>query len=1180
MAGAGAVVARVAAGMARGMTKAKPSPASIRAVRFREAANEANTNIAVSNIVQNQGQSGVEPTDVQQLRGDIQRIAQTMALQQEAKTATYKLTQEEIEQRKQASRDRRAAEQQNTSNWQRYMQQERKTQDRQTLTDRMQGARDKAAAGLKKAQGFGQIVINSGARQFKEDPLVNFFLLGVVALFLLDVFPLSNPYVGYNLIITDASLLGISKIFLSVAGMGFVIPLLIIFFFRSLVFEHRLRMTFLLLPIVLAQIAGASVFSSFSSLINSPNFYLLILFAVGAYFASPKRSFQTVASDDIAFIILVFAYSFVLGTVTFSSDWRSAAHFAYIVLFSVAIISKYEKMEANEDSSQSFNLSDDRSAIQRQASSSAYIWSAGILLFDFFGYTVLKTFSPLVKVIPFLFLAVISYTARKTQSKWAGRSSIFIMGVMAILLFSYSGNAIGKDGTITASLDKTSEDAKGRLALLWDSFMKGYQGRIQYATQFQGQVEQNKYESLGVYFLNVRAAQPKFYTQEPVIIWGTIRSKTFGDMAIVNLKCLRKKDGKTLEAGQAIPNIPFPIFQYEETDVECKYNKSTFDPGTQTVTLAAEFNFTTTAYQKAYFMERERYRTYARESIDPLTQFGIKDKNPATVYTNGPVEIGMKVTPLMTVSNVVSTDEGGVSPFVYLTVSNKQQVEDKDKKIISKWEGKIKNIRELVLLTPPGVSLQESKEYPERFDCSPIPFKAYTIEDCKSACTQAQFAVCSSVCKESAFCKSECEVSKNRCVEDCSIMFQESLPDANPSQFTAPYNAYALDLTHVNYVKTDEYKDIGRYQTFGCRLKTSADVLDNSPITTRYFRVIARYNYLLENNVPVIIEASPYKPDDKAREPIYALSSQFENKNILTAVATVESGLKHCCRDSGKTSFRECTPTDELSCPADRILNSGSSVGIMQINKINEGLASTACASGQNIYHKECNIRIGMKILSDSYKKWGTTGIPPTLVDKYCKDSTLAAKYKGYRGWDAALRAYNGLGCSIGADTDYVEKVNKAIQKVNEGIIVSEDINTFYGARLGSGMQQGEWIETPASSDMSSPDMQGYSSASQPNPPRSLVATQSQNKAIITFEPSTSAGVNSYRITRQKIGTENYAVICDQTAISGKTSYQCDDNAIESKTTYSYRAYAYGGAGNTPSEYSSFSFTTTEFAQI
>ena len=1195
---AGAGVARIAAGTARGMAKARPSPASIRAVRFREAANEANTNVAVSNVMQFPNQRGAEPTDVQQLRGDIQRIAQNLTQQQAANAPTYKLTQEEIEQRKQASRDRRAAEQQNAPNWQRYMREERKIQDRQTLSDKARDLQDKAVAkmqaGAQKtkqaAGGMANIIVKTAKDTYRQDPLVNLFIIGAVVLFILDVFPISNPYVGYALVISDPSLLGILKIFLSVAGMGLTIPLLMVFFFRSLIFEHRLRVTFLILPLVLAQIAGASIFSSFDSVIKSPNFYLLLLFAVGAYFASPKRSFQTIAADDIAFIIMVFSYSFVLGTVKFQSDWRAAAHFAYIVLFSVAIISKYEKLEAQNEGDSSFSTLDDPNATQRQASSSAYIWASGILLFDFFGYTVLKNFSPLMKVIPFLFLAVISYTARKTSSRWAGWSSFLVMGVVAILLFSYSGNAIGKDSGIGASLIKGEGDAKSKWSFFLESINKAWTSRIEYATQFQGTVEQNKYESLGVYFSNVRAAQPKFYTQEPVIIWGTVRSKTFGDMAIVSVKCLRKKDGKTIQAGEAIPKKPFPIFQFEETDVECKYNKTTFDPGTQTVTLAAEFNFTTTAYQKAYFMERERYRAYARESIDPLTQFGIKDKNPATVYTNGPVEIGMKVTPLMTVSNVVNTDEGGVSPFVYLTVSNKQQVEDKDKKIISRWEGKIKNIRELVLLTPPGITLQDSTEFPGSFACSPIPFKAYTPQNCKDTCENSQFPACVSVCKANekptqtngkTFCENECELSKNKCVEDCSVMFQVSLPDQNRNQYTAPYNGYALDIDNTDFKKgkVDEYKDIGRYLTFGCRLKTSADVLDNSPITTRYFRVIARYNYLLENNVPVVIEASPYKPDDKARQPLYGLSAQFENKNILTAIAVVESGLKHCCRVSGKTSFRECDPTDEMSCQTDRILKSSSnSIGIMQINLNNENkekIASKVCSQGQNIYDKECNIKIGIELLNRKKLSYfnGCKASPEYAKYPSIKNacdtctSTKGVAYSSYTGWDAVIRAYNGWGCGDGADRDYVEKVNLAMQKVNEGIIVSEDINTFYGARLGLGMLEGEWVQD-VTVDISSPDMQGYSSASKPNPPRSLIATQSQNKVIITFEPSLSGGVNSYRITRQKIGTESYAVIviCDQPAISGKSSYQCEDTAIESTAPYTYRAYAYAGMENTPSE--------------
>jgi hypothetical protein len=308
----------------------------------------------------------------------------------------------------------------------------------------------------------------------------------------------------------------------------------------------------------------------------------------------------------------------------------------------------------------------------------------------------------------------------------------------------------------------------------------------------------------------------------------------------------------------------------------------------------------------------------------------------------------------------------------------------------------------------------------------------------------------------------------------------------------------------------------------------------------------------LENNVQVNIEAAPYKPTAQFQEPIYTLAQQFENKNLLTAVASVESGFKHCCRVAGMTSFRNCDPTSEDKCPEDRTLSSGSSVGLMQINKINAGLASTACTQGQNIYDKECNIKVGMKILLDAYQRWGATGIRPELVDRYCKDPMIAAKYKMYRSWDAALRAYNGLGCGEGADVDYVERVNKAMEKVSDGKIVSEDISAFYGARAGAGMQEGEWL--PLTS-------QEITAAGTPfitvSPPPSISATEANSQITITFPPSPSAGVVSYEVRRQEPGDLAFKSVCKPQHTT-QSSYQCTDTSYQVGKQYVYSVYAYG----------------------
>ena len=155
--------------------------------------------------------------------------------------------------------------------------------------------------------------------------------------------------------------------------------------------------------------------------------------------------------------------------------------------------------------------------------------------------------------------------------------------------------------------------------------------------------------------------------------------------------------------------------------------------------------------------------------------------------------------------------------------------------------------------------------------------------------------------------------------------------------------------------------------------------------------------------------------------------------SVLLAISSTESGLRHCCYSTTKTSGTTCQPIAAPSCGKNLILTSPSgSVGLMQINvKVNSALADKVCRSDETVYDLECNINIGAKLLRDSHLRY-QNGIPESLLRKYCKDEQQVQKYLSYRGWEAAMRAYNGLGCDSnrGADTSYVENVQKRFAEI------------------------------------------------------------------------------------------------------------------------------------------------------
>ncbi|RME77713.1 hypothetical protein D6774_03545 [Candidatus Woesearchaeota archaeon] len=81
---------------------------------------------------------------------------------------------------------------------------------------------------------------------------------------------------------------------------------------------------------------------------------------------------------------------------------------------------------------------------------------------------------------------------------------------------------------------------------------------------------------------------------------------------------------------------------------------------------------------------------------------------------------------------------------------------------------------------------------------------------------------------------------------------------------------------------------------------------------------------------------------------------------------------------------------------------------------------------GKTVIEPECNIAAGLNLLRMNYDRY-KDGIPESaLRSAGCTpDKPAYELYLAYRGWDAALRAYNGLSCDP-EFVAYVDKVNSA----------------------------------------------------------------------------------------------------------------------------------------------------------
>jgi hypothetical protein len=156
---------------------------------------------------------------------------------------------------------------------------------------------------------------------------------------------------------------------------------------------------------------------------------------------------------------------------------------------------------------------------------------------------------------------------------------------------------------------------------------------------------------LGVFIEQVKPSASSFFDDEEMIFWSTLKARTLDDEkpVEVNLKCLASQkalkeedksklvevmgeiEPKVLETGYIIDN-------YEEIDIGCKFTNDKvkqLSAGLHEVRFIADFDFTTQANLKTYFMDKQKKRAMLKEGIDIFKQYGIVDTNPIATYTNG-----------------------------------------------------------------------------------------------------------------------------------------------------------------------------------------------------------------------------------------------------------------------------------------------------------------------------------------------------------------------------------------------------------------------------------------------------------------------------------------------------------------------------------------------------------------
>ncbi len=450
----------------------------------------------------------------------------------------------------------------------------------------------------------------------------------------------------------------------------------------------------------------------------------------------------------------------------------------------------------------------------------------------------------------FYYLALIRDSSFKT-----GATIFVILFYGGLAGFEYVGEQTIDLQPLTTEQGQAARGIAQSIANWRDYATKWFTGRIEYA--ITGKVEENQYEPLGVYLENVKPADERYYLDEPIIVWGSVKARTLDDPINIKVGCFMEKDKAKLYAqppyGQTDPNKTFSVFTLEEQDFACTFNACekgktcNRKDGSKTIKAYADFNFETLAYLKVYLINTERLRAMSREGLDPFNELGITDRNPVAVYTNGPAKIEMGTNDQL----IGVSEDYVVEPSIGVKISNKEG-----------WEGKIKRLKELLLFLPDGSKLN-------RGSCNEV-FTDYTVSECKDvSCQKYVKDECMDVCNGSQAdspkynsCTAACNKEFDECKDSCDSFFQEG---------GQSYKGYSL----VQKAE-DKNKEIDKEFSVRCRFRPDpAKILSNAPVTTKSFRVKARYDYSVEKSTSVNI----INPEEKGGEGFVGAPGNLAIKN-------------------------------------------------------------------------------------------------------------------------------------------------------------------------------------------------------------------------------------------------------------------------------------------------------------
>lgn len=268
---------------------------------------------------------------------------------------------------------------------------------------------------------------------------------------------------------------------------------------------------------------------------------------------------------------------------------------------------------------------------------------------------------------------------------------------IAVPTWFQTGSRIGE--SLQAQLDITQQTIKDIMAVPGIVTEEIERGLVLATYDAEaGTIDENAKRPLGVFLQrNLQFERNVFTMPQQVEIFATLKAETFklDEPITVEINCFEDKILSRKPAKEIRPAPKIELFNREQTEINCIFDSNALGAGKHDLAMEASFGFLTSAYRKMYFMEQDKMRSYTDR--DPLDEFKITEKTTETKNTPGPISIGLRFgTTDATLIGISSQLQYGPA----LTLS-----------VVNLWRGELKNISELVVTSPPGITIEDIDGY-------------------------------------------------------------------------------------------------------------------------------------------------------------------------------------------------------------------------------------------------------------------------------------------------------------------------------------------------------------------------------------------------------------------------------------------------------------------------------------